>query len=150
MARKLINVVVRLVHEGWRPYDAQPNQDVYERLDCPHAGKRSRASRPYWFTRGDIFLCIGCDRACTLNRPTGFPAPLPIHYPRTGESYTLSPQELIARRHTLNVRETAYCLNISERKVYTMVAEGELVALRENPVRIRAEDVKAKMEDFDE
>lgn len=148
--RSLITQVVRMVQEGWRPYNAQPRPDVYERLDCPHMGTRSR-QRPYWFVRGDIFCCIGCERACALNRPSGFPAPLPINYPSCHtEPFTLAPQELVRRRHTLNVRETAYCLNISERKVYKMVAEGELTPLREHPVRIRATDVWEKMEDFDE
>lgn len=66
------------------------------------------------------------------------------------DQFTLTPIELVKRRHTLNVKEASYCLNISERKVYNMVAEGKLVALREKPVRIRATDVAAQMNDFDE
>lgn len=148
MSKSLIRNVVNLVHAGWRPYDAEPSQDVYERLKCPHATASKK--RPYWFTKGDIFCCIACERACSLSRPKGFPPPLPIHYPQSGDPFAYTPQELVARRHTLNVKETAYCLNVSERKVYTMIYEGELVALKGQPVRIRATDVKEKMEDFDE
>ncbi|NCC91709.1 MAG: DNA-binding protein [Opitutae bacterium] len=143
-------IAAALVEAGWRPYNGMPEPSVYEKLNCPHAGAKSKTKRPLWFTRGDRFLCIGCRRACSLHRPKGFPPPLPILYPQSGDPFSYTPQELVTRRHTLNVKETAYCLNVSERKVYTMVAEGDLVALRENPVRIRAEDVKAKMEDFDE
>jgi excisionase family DNA binding protein len=66
------------------------------------------------------------------------------------DQFTLTPIELVKRRHTLNVRETAYCLNISDRRVYSMVAEGKLVALRDKPVRIKAKDVERWMNDFDE
>jgi excisionase family DNA binding protein len=145
----LIRTVIRLVADGWRPYDAQPRPDVYERLGCPNAQAKPH-QRPYWFTRGDVFCCIACPRACSLNRPAGFPPPLPINYPQTGEPFQLSPQELASRKHTLRVDEVAYCLNISERQVYNLVAEGKLVALRDKPVRVRASDVEAMMGDFEE
>jgi excisionase family DNA binding protein len=64
--------------------------------------------------------------------------------------FTLTPVELVKRRHTLNVKEAAYCLNVSERQVYNMVAEGKLAALRDKPVRIKAKDVERWMNDFDE
>lgn len=154
MSKNLIKHVVRMVNDGWRPYDAEPKPEVYDRLGCPHVHgkphKKGRIIRPYWFTRGDIFCCVGCERACSLVRPTGFPPTLPIHYPRVDEPFMLSPQELVARRHTLRVDEAAYCLNVSERKLYNLVAEGKLVALREHPVRVRASDVARMMEDFDE
>lgn len=83
-------------------------------------------------------------------RPSGFPPILPINYPPVDEPFMLSPQELVSKRHTLRVDEAAYCLNVSERQIYNMVAEGKLVALREKPVRVRAADVALAMEDFDE
>ena len=148
--KSLIKQVARLVQDGWRPYDAQPSQEVYEQLQCPHvAGKPHQ--RPYWFSRGDVFCCIACARACCLNRPKGFPPALPINYPGGPEAFSRPPQELIKIRHTLTTKEAAYCLNLSERKIQKMVAEGELVALRDRGViRIRATDVHAMMEDFDE
>ena len=67
------------------------------------------------------------------------------------DEFTLTPQQLIKRRHLLTTREAAYCLNLSERKIYSMVYEGELIALRDRGViRIRATDVEAMMNDFDE
>jgi excisionase family DNA binding protein len=144
-------IAARLGETGWRPYNEHPAPSVYERLECPHASAKSKAKRPLWFTRGDRFLCIGCTRACSLTRPTGFPPPLPLLYPDVGEPFTRTPQELVRCKHTLTVREAAYCLNLSERKIYTMTAEGELTALRDRSVlRIRASDVRAMMEDFDE
>jgi DNA-binding transcriptional regulator YiaG len=66
------------------------------------------------------------------------------------DNFTLTPVELVKRRHTLNVRETAYCLNVSMRTVWSWVAEGKLVALKDKPVRVRATDVARMMNDFDE
>jgi excisionase family DNA binding protein len=150
MPKNLIKTVARMIQEGWRPYDAQPAQEVYEQLQCPYAGGKP-PKRPYWFSRGDVFCCIACSRACCLNRPKGFPPALPINYPAELEGYSRPPQELVKIRHTLTAKEAAYCLNLSERKIYQMVVEGELVALRDRGViRIRASDVEALMYDFDE
>ena len=89
---------------------------------------------------------------CTLKRPSGFPLPLPIRYTRIpGERpFTLTPQEMLARHDLLNVRQAAYCLNVSERKIYDYIAEGKLVKLRDNPVRVRAAEVQELRKDFDE
>lgn len=65
-------------------------------------------------------------------------------------NFTLTPAELVKRRHTLRVDEAAYCLNVSERKIYAMVAEGEIKALRDRPIRVRASDVARKMNEFDD
>ena len=148
--KSLIKQVAKLIQEGWRPYDAQPKPEVYERLACPNVQAKPH-KRPYWFVRGDIFCCIACRRACCLSRPKGFPPALPINYPGEPEAFSRPPQELVKIRHTLTTKEAAYCLNLSERKIQKMVAEGELVALRDRGViRIRATDVRAMMEDFDE
>ena len=149
--RSRILEIVTLTREGWRPYDAQPERGVYEKLGCPHVLK-GRTRTPFWFVREDVFCCIGCADHCTLKRPSGFPLPLPIRYTRIpGERpFTLTPQEMLARHDLLNVRQAAYCLNVSERKIYDYIAEGKLVKLRDNPVRVRAAEVQELRMDFDE
>ena len=146
-----IQEIVTLTREGWRPYDAEPERAVYERLRCSHVLRGSRR-KPFWFVRGDVFCCIGCADHCTLQRPAGFPLPLPIKYPGVppDRPYMLTPQEMLARHDLLNVRQAAYCLNVSERQIYDYIAEGRLVKLRDNPVRVRAAEVKELREDFDE
>lgn len=149
--KTLIQDIVALTKEGWRLYDAAPVQAVYDRLGCTHAAKGSR-SKPHWFVRDDEFMCVGCGKRCILKRPAGFPVPLSIRYrdvPRE-EPFTLTPQEMLARRNLLTVKQAAYCLNVSERTVYNLVAEGKLVRLKENPVRIRVDEVRAMCRDFDE
>ena len=57
---------------------------------------------------------------------------------------------MMAKFDLLNVRQTAYCLNISERRVYDYIAEGRLIRLKENPVRVRVREVRELSSDFDE
>lgn len=150
MSRTRIQEIVTLTREGWRPYDAEPERSVYEKLGCPYF--LCRRHKPFWFVRGDVFCCIGCADHCTLKRPAGFPLPLPIRYSGVPpvRPYTLTPQEMLARRNLLNVKQAAYCLNVSERTVYNYIAEGRLVRLRDNPVRIRVDEVRELCKDFDE
>lgn len=151
MTKTLIQDIVTLTKDGWRPYNAQPEKSVYVGLGCePFLRGRKK---PFWFVRGDVFCCIGCGSHCTLTRPTGFPLPLPlpvIKYTRFDQPYSLTPLEMVHRRHLLTVKQAAYCLNVSERQVYDWLAEGRLIRLKENPVRVRATEVKAMMHDFDE
>lgn len=146
------HTVFTLVKDGWRPYHVQPATSVYEGLDCPHFNADPGAVlRPYWFTRGDVFVCVGCERTCCLKRPKGFPAPEPILYPDNGEPFTLTPQEMVKRRHLLRVAEAAYCLNVSQRTIYRMIDDSLLTVLEDrSPLRIKAADVEAMMNDFDE
>ena len=150
MSKTLIQDVVTLVKEGWRPYRAEPSMIVYEKLGCPLAsGNRRR--KPYWFVREDVFLCVGCGSRCLLKRPEGFPLPLPIRYSRpVDQPFLLTPQEMVVRHDILNVRQAAYCLNVSERTIYDYIAEGKLIRLKENPVRVRSKEVKELRGDFDE
>lgn len=150
MSRTRIQEIVTLTRGGWRPYDAEPDRSVYERLGCPHFLRGRR--KPFWFVRDDVFCCIGCADHCTLKRPAGFPLPLPIRYPGVPpvRPYTLTPQEMVERHDLLNVRQAAYCLNVSERTIYDYIAEGKLVRLKENPVRVRSKEVKELRGDFDE
>ena len=57
---------------------------------------------------------------------------------------------MVERHDLLNVRQAAYCLNVSKRTIYDYIAEGKLVRLKENPVRVRSKEVKELRGDFDE
>lgn len=65
MSRTRIQEIVTLTKEGWRPYDAEPEQRVYERLGCNYA-LRGQKRKPFWFVRDDVYCCIGCADHCTL------------------------------------------------------------------------------------
>ena len=151
MTRSRIQAIVMLTKEGWRPYDAEPERSVYERLGC-NPVLRGHRRRPFWFVREDVFCCVGCTAYCTLKRPAGFPLPLPIRYSRapSDQPYSLTPQEMVNRHDLLNVRQAAYCLNVSERTIYDYIAEGKLIRLKENPVRVRSKEVKELRGNFDE
>lgn len=150
MSRTRIMDIVTLTRNGWRPYNAKPDKKVYEALGCELA--LNKRKEPFWFVRDDVFCCVGCAAHCTLKRPTGFPLPLPINYPQMPpeQGYYLTPLEMLERHDLLNAKQAAYCLNVSERTIYNLIAEGKLVRLRENPVRVRSSEVKALREDFDE
>ena len=149
--RTRILEIVTLTKEGWRPYNAEPDRSVYEKLGCNHALRGSRR-KPFWFVKDDVFCCIGCADHWVLERPAGFPLPLPIRYAVVppDQPFTLTPLEMLARHDILNVRQAAYCLNVSERQIYDYIAEGRLVKLKDNPVRVRAAEVNALRKDFDE
>lgn len=143
MSKTLIRDIISLTREGWRPYTAQPQQVVYDRLSCT-------SKKAYWFVRGELFLCVGCARRCCLARPEGFAPPLPINYAAPPAAFTLSPQEMVQCKASLTVPEVAYCLNISERLVYKMIERGQLIVLRTRPRRIRPQEVIHCMRDYDE
>lgn len=146
MSKTLITDVVQLTRDGWRPYTSRPEGYVYDHLKCPY--REGRRSRPYWFVKADIYLCVGCTRRCSLLRPAGFPLPLPIHYPKPRQPYTLTPYEMVEKRSLLTVGEAAYCLNVSKRTVYDYIDLGRLNVLKVNPKRVSSHDVKEMMEDF--
>lgn len=143
MLKTLIRDIVTLTKEGWRPYTAQPQQSVYDKLSCT-------SKKAYWFVRGDLYQCVGCARRCCLSRPAGFVPPLPINYASPPTAFTLSPQEMVQRKVSLTVQEAAYCLNISESLVYKWIKRGQLVALRSRPLRVRPQEVIQNMRDYDE
>lgn len=149
MSKALIQDVVTLTHDGWQPYGENPQGEVYKRLACPHMAGMKR--KPFWFFRDKTFLCVGCQKRCILQNPAGFILPLPVRIRREPPTlYNISPREMLERHDLLTVRQAAYCLNISERTVYDYIAEGKLARLKEAPVRVRAADVKALRENFDE
>lgn len=146
MTKEQISDIMLLLHDDWLPYNNQPEIFVYEKLNCKEYKKR----RPGWFYKGEKFLCMGCNNKCMLFRPTGFQAPLPINYPLKCNEFTCSAKELVSKKETVTVHEAAYCLNISTSQVYKMIYNGELTTIKQKPVRIKSEDVKRYMQDFDE
>lgn len=142
-----VKEILLLLEQGFRPYNNQPEKFVYENLQC----RQYLKNPPAWFYKDDIFLCISCSRKCSLNRPQGFQAPLPIKYPhaKIGE-FRSTPKELVEKKATLNMKEVCYCLNVSYSKAYNWLQEGKLIALTQKPIRIRSAEVKKMMEDFDE
>lgn len=146
MTMSQLSDIIQLLHDEWRPYNNQPENFVYENLNC----KEYRKKRPGWFYKGEKFLCLGCSNRCMLFRPSGFQAPIPIHYSFKLDKYTYSAQELVDKKATLTVEEVCYCLNISRSQVYKMIRFGELTALRQKPVRVKSEEVKKLMQNFDE
>lgn len=145
MSKTLIRDIVTLTREGWRPYGAEPQGEVYTRLGCT----KHKQSKPYWFVRGDIYLCVGCAQRCSLSRPDGFPLPLPIKYPQPETPYALTPIEMVRRRHLLTVKEAGYCLNVSDRTVYAWIENGILTAVKLTPKRVLASDVDRLMNSLD-
>ena len=157
MTKNKIRSIIELVSHGWRAYNAAPQSVIYARLKCPYApeikeGKKKRkAKEPLWFVRADSFVCVGCDRACTLFRPEGFIQPLPIKYTeRPEEPYTLTPAEMVQRKTLLRIDEVAYCLNISERTAREMIDFGKLRRTEDYPIRVPVEDVIERMNLFSE
>lgn len=156
MTRTKIQTIIELVHRGWRAYSADPQSPVYEKLNCEFAperdenGKKKRKrSEPYWFVRGDSFVCVGCLKACALSRPEGFILPLPIQYEeRPEEPYNLTPEEMVQRKALLRIDEVSYCLNISDRTVRDWIDLGKLRRTEDYPIRVPSEDVKARMNLF--
>lgn len=140
--------ILALGREGWRPYGAEPQAFVYERLRCTRHMLKN--GRPNWLYRGDTFLCVGCEARCLLARPEGFSAPLPLRYPEPEQSYTLTPLEMATKKHVLTPMEAAYCLNVTRDRIYKWIKTGILVVLKEKPLRVRSSDVLALMGDFDE
>lgn len=151
MTRSKILDIVTLTREGWHPYNQEPDKSVYEKFGCELVLKQKKG-KPFWFVRENTYCCIGCASHCTLENPEGFRALLPLRYPekKHSQSYYLTPSQMLERHDLLNAKQAAYCLNVSERTIYNYIAEGKLVRLKENPVRVRASEVRALRENFDE
>lgn len=140
-----IDQVIKLTQCGWRAYEGQATATVYDELGCDR-GQRGRAR---WFARGDLLICVGCERNCTLSCPDGFQVPL-FKYPAPPRpAFRLVPDELLARRKLLKITEAAYILNISGRQVRDMIHDGRLSATKDKPLRIPVEEVRAMVRDVD-
>ena len=134
-----IDQIIKLTQCGWRAYEGQATALVYDHLGC---GREARG-RARWFAKGDLLLCVGCDRACALPCPDGYQLPL-FKYPAPPKpAFRLSPDELLSKRKLLLVNEVAYVLNISPRQVRRLIHLSRLKATRDQPLRVPVEEIKA-------
>lgn len=142
-----IDVIMSFVERGWHPYAGKVDAEIYEALSCPAPifGKWL-----YEGTRAQEAVCVGCDRQCRTSCDNGFsPHPARMQYLYRGSYFTLSPSEMLKRFPLLRVNQAAYCLNISERKVYDLIAEGALPRTKSNPCRVSSADVAKLMAEFE-
>lgn len=146
MSRKSrIDQIIKLTQHGWRAYEGQATAAVYDNLDC----EKSQRGRARWFAKGDLLVCVGCDRGCSLPCPNGFQLSL-FKYPAPPRpAFRLLPEELMARRKLLTVKETAYVLNVSPRRVRSLIYEGCFNVTQIAPIRIPVAEVKAMAENVD-
>lgn len=136
-----IDQVIKLTQCGWRAYEGQATAAVYDNLDC----EKSRRGRARWFAKGDLLVCIGCDRSCTMSCQEGFQLPL-FKYPAPPSPvFKLTPDELLSRRKLLSVNEAAYVLNVSIRRMRNMIHEGRFRITKTTPYRIPADEIRAHL-----
>lgn len=142
-----IDAIMSLAEKGWHPYGGRVDAEVYEKLGCPAP---LFAKWMYEGQRAKEAVCVGCERQCRVDCCTGFsPSPFRVRSLYQGAYFTLSPSEMIRRYPLLRVGQAAYCLNISERQIYAMIADGRLSRLKDDPVRVPSSEVAELMEDFE-
>lgn len=131
-----------LYGKGFRPYNGEILPSVYAELGCKDPNKA------YWICKWPILYCFGCNERCTPKSPEGFQVMLPegVDLPT---QYALTPVEMLAAKVFLRADEAAYCLRVSQRKVYAMAAEGKLIAHIDKPFRVTVESVKHEMNRVD-
>jgi hypothetical protein len=135
--------LLELLAKGYAPYSGEVSGQVYDELRCLRPGGAS------WFAKGTRFLCLGCRRRCIRVGGYGFQLVLP----GTGKRFTVAmaalpgipASELVRLKEWLRVDEAAYCLGVSERRVYELIQEGVLDRHPDAPVRASAASVRAEM-----
>lgn len=142
-----IDAIMSFVERGWHPYAGRVAAEVYESLGCPapvfgkwlYEGKGAREA-----------VCVGCDRQCRTDCEKGFtPPPSRVRNLYRDSYFTLSPSEMLKRFPLLRVRQAAYCLNMSERQVYDLIAEGKLLRTKSDPCRVSSAEVAELMAEFE-
>jgi len=142
-----IDAIMSFVEKGWRPYTGSVAAEVYKGLGCPapvfgkwlYEGQKAREA-----------VCVGCDRQCRTQCDSGFtPLPADMRSIQQGYYFSLSPSEMVRRFPLLRVKQAAYCLNVSERQVYALIAEGKLLRTKSNPCRVSSADVAELMAEFE-
>lgn len=135
--------LLELLAKGYAPYSGEVSGRVYDELRCHRPGAAS------WFVKGTRAICMGCRRSCIRVGGAGFQLMLP----GTGKRFTVAvaalpaipASELVRLKEWLRVDEAAFCLGVSERRVYDMAAEGILVRHQDPPVRVSSESVRVEM-----
>lgn len=140
-----IDQIIRLTQSGWRAYEGQATATVYDHLGC----EKTQRGRARWFAKGDLLVCIGCDRNCTLTCPAGFQLPLFVYPAPPRPAIRLTPDELMSKRKFLTMTEVAYVLNISVRQARNMMYEGRFRVTKDRPQRVPVGDIEALLKDVD-
>jgi len=133
-----------LYGKGFRVYKGEILPNVYEELKCKDPKKA------YWVCRWPLLYCFGCKERCAPRSTEGFQTMLPeAPYAKAIGKYSLTPVEMLAAKSFLRADEAAYCLNVSNRKVYAMAAEGKLTPHIDKPFRVTVESVREEMKRID-
>jgi hypothetical protein len=146
----VVNDVLSLLGEGFRPYTGAIESSVQEEINCCNWPERC------WFVKdadkGRTFICLGCNsRPCTLQNPEGFEltAEAPLHVNarlQFMDVKAVTPEQLLNSKGWFRVDEAAFILNVSTRTVRKLVDEGVLVRHVKNPVRIAVDSLREEYE----
>lgn len=133
---------------GYRAFTGQVSASVYEKLTCP-----APVFAKQLLYQGDgqkKAVCVGCSKECKPDNLDDFALKIQVKAIDYKRSYAITPSDMVKRHTLLTAKQAAYCLNVSERTIYSMISDGRLVRTRDNPVRVRASEVEKYMNDFDE
>lgn len=121
---------------GFRPYI-----DSFPTFNCPEE------ATPYWLGYWPNFHCFGCSKRCSVYDGTGFNKNHNVPGV-TFEDTGLTANDLLSSGQPLKVKEAAFILNISERKIYVLAESKDsyLVRLAHLPVRFTSESVEAELQ----
>lgn len=140
---------LKLINEGYAKYSGEVDQSVYDNLRC----RKEKQAR--WFIRVTprrrILYCVGCTKECILTNPTGFQAVIPIEAKymtrvAIGTVPLISDEELLATKKTLTIPEVMSVCRVEERKVRSLIDNGDLMATKDTPVRVHSSSVKEYLE----
>lgn len=149
MSAKVIDDTLQLLGNGYEPYKGQIEPYVYERLKC----RKEKQAR--WFVRQTekslLFICLGCAQRCSLRNPDGFQTVLPLEGKGrvsvvAGTVPILSDEELLEKKSLLTIPEVMSVLRIKERKVRSLIDEGQLEAHEALPIRVYSISVQTYMD----
>jgi hypothetical protein len=149
MTATVVDKMLKLLNEGFAPYEGAIDQDVYDRQGC----RKERQAR--WFYRltpqSSFFVCIGCSKSCALKNPEGFQAALPVETRHgtgvvAGVLPVLSDEELLDKKSLLTLPEVQSILRVKERSVRRLIDDGALEAHEGLPIRVYSSSIKTYLE----